>query len=984
MLDMIEWGFVAAEAASGGWRFFRASNCRMEPPGATGLALGLSAATMLTALDLSSCELLPAGATAVGGALTSLEGLVWLQAAHNRVGAAGAGALVAGLSRCSRLLSLGLAGNGVGDNGVALVCETIPALTALVHLDLTDNGLTRDGCTALAKALRRNSSLAALDIGGQDISDAVWELLEVLAPRLEALTVDSGIVRASPSEHLPKRNFEDEPAFTRTVSAVGSSTAPGPGFFVELTGRRALGQEGAMSLAKALQSAGEVAYLTALELDHNNISAAGASALLSTLTCVAGLARLGLAANSIGPNGAHDIAGSLLRLRRLRSLSLDGNEFGAASWDALVHAGGLSRLTSLNGFVGWAAVVTGGLETINFSGKELAAAASSLLHRGGNKTTDLDISSNCLDVASDVPPAEDAACRMVAGLSALSALTRLSLNTNMLREAGGSALGSALTNLGRLVNLDVSRTELGQGGAVAVAVGLRRLPLLQTLSFASNAVGPDGAAGIFDALASPQVLLHLDLGQNQLGQKGAAHLAASLADRLWALKTLRVAENSFGSDGGTSLAAGLAKLSRLTVLDLRCNELGPAGGKAIIDGLAAAAAARDGPNAASESSQPQGLTSLDLRNNRMQDEIDIQGLEWLSGLTTLSLAANFLGDAGGRRVMAAIARHTVLTELDLGDNNLGSECGAALASTLGRLAALKTLFLEGNALEALGAAPVVEVLASLSNLHTLDLRDNVLGPDGGIEIGRLLSRLTGLCELDLEGNELGPVGGEAVAQGVSKLSGLEALDLRHNSLGLQGSQDVTSRLSLLKGLRLDVGWNEVTQVPGLERVLAAQWKPTMKAKNPVMLGTTARKRDSHRALYSPTFRGCLQKLGKDGDPYGELHWRERLCFISQGCLYYESAKKKGEAELVTELTRIRKVLTPHVDVRPGRFMFTVEVEQDAGRCMTFAASSAHERRRWITAILRERPDEPPTPSRRASTLGSTLSTRSGSLLGLLR
>ena len=312
--------------------------------------------------------------------------------------------------------------------------------------------------------------------------------------------------------------------------------------------------------------------------------------------------------------------------------------------------------------------------------------------------------------------------------------------------------------------------------------------------------------------------------------------------------------------------------------------------------------------------------------------------------------------------------HSRLSELDLGDNSLGSECGLAMSVGLGRLPALRTLYLEGNLLEAKGAGAVVSQLGLLATVQTLDLRDNNLGPGGGVAVGAALSRLTALRELDLEGNALELQGGNAVCQGSARLSSLEALDLRHNALGPEGCCLIRATLSHLGTLRLALGWNELGRLAPVVQTLQS---PTATSKMPAMLS----KRDSQRALYTTTetttrIRGSLQKLGQGGDPDGDVHWRDRLCFVSNGCLYYQSAKKKGEVELVARLASIRCIISPPVDTRPGRFIFTVEMEEGAGRAMTFAAATAHERKRWITALLRKRPAEQTAPEPLASKKGS--------------
>ena len=952
-LDPVDWGFVTAEAACNEWQSLNVRSNRLGPTGATSLSVGLGTVTTLTALDVSGNDMQAKGATALGCALTSLVALTWLEAGRNRIGATGAAALAAGARLVSRLQGLGLANNEIGDAGASFVHDHVAMLANLVRLDLTNNCLAEAGGQALATALLKMPKLIVMGLGGQDVGGAVWLILKVLFDRIESLSIESGVVMAKPAA---------SPAaviLTQPFAVSADTPQEQPTITIDLCGKRALGPEGSQHLAKSLQEGSAGRSLTSLELALNGILPEGATKLAPALATLSALTRLGLSSNGIKHGGSREIASVLPKLKRLCSLSLEGNAIGVLGWLELAEVlSQLQELSSLNGSDSFGALVAGNTADLDLTGRELAAAIAALLPRNGKTLKSLDISANCLDASASKNTTDDPACRIVEFLGSLSALTRLRLGSNALGEAGCLSLGTTLGNLGLLTELDASHVELGQDAqvaTVAIAKALRGLTELQVLGFANNAVRASGADKICSALTSSTSLRSIDLGLNQLGSDGAAILTRHLT-ALLSLETLKVPENAFGSEGGRALGSGLARLSRLTFLDLRCNDLGQAGGKAVLDGLVAAARA----GACT-------LSTLDLRNNNVGADGGaggaerlawLDGLARLSGLTTLSLAANNLADAGGQRVVAAVAHHTGLSELDLGDNNLGPNCGLAISEGLGRLPALRTLFLEGNSLRLQGAGAVVSQIGVLATVQTLDLRDNKLGTGGGIAVGGALSRLTALRSLDLEGNALGPLGGDAVAQGVAGLGLLEALDLRHNSLGPEGCRSVRGILSSLGALRLDVRWNDaVGSFHGGERTPDLVTATLVAFKVPQM-----RKRDSHRALYAPTIRGNLQKLGQGRDPDGDEHWRDRLCFVSDGCLFYESAKKKGEKELVTALAQIRSVLPPPVDSRPGRFMFTVEVVEGTGRAMTFAAATAHERKRWITALLRKRPEEPVTPA----------------------
>ena len=108
----------------------------------------------------------------------------------------------------------------------------------------------------------------------------------------------------------------------------------------------------------------------------------------------------------------------------------------------------------------------------------------------------------------------------------------------------------------------------------------------------------------------------------------------------------------------------------------------------------------------------------------------ISKLTTLTGLTTLDLSYNQIGEEGGR----ALATLTGLTTLDLSGNQLGDEGARALAALTG----LTTLDLSGNQLGDEGA----RALAALAQLTTLDLRQNQLRAEGARTSTKPSQRLT--------------------------------------------------------------------------------------------------------------------------------------------------------------------------------------------------------------------------------------------------
>jgi Ran GTPase-activating protein (RanGAP) involved in mRNA processing and transport len=675
---------------------------------------------------------------------------------------------------------------------------------------------------------------------------------------------------------------------------------------VQLPGRRPLGPIGACQLRYIL---GGACGLTMLELAHNHLGSEGATALGQSLSGCLYLTRLGLLGNDIGPIGAGQLKTALTGLTCLRSLSLEGNGIGAAGW---VEVAGvltcLSALTSLNGFDSYADLLSGGAKELLLHGRELAAVVKDLLPCSAEQLATLDISDNFLDADGGKFQQRNecaiaASLLVLESLGTLSALTWLRVDGNMLGVAGGRALGSALRRLGRLTHLDASRACLGPMGAAEIARAFRFLTELQTLTLIGNGIGAGEA--VFSTLSSLIGLVSLDLSENGLGAAGIEGLVASLS-ALSGLEWLAVSDNVLGPKGGTSLAMILGNLTRLCRLDVRQNDLGPDGGLAVLQGLAEAVTAKSMAGC-------KPIRRLDLRDNGLGEGVTVSGvasamvagLTALVGLEELLLAGNGLDRLGMEALASGLISHTALRVLDLGGNNLGADGGRALGVILAATSGLHTLYLDGNSLRAEGFRGLMSGLSNLVELHTLDLRDNRLGKDGGKAVGEGVKTLLALETLDLDGNELGSEGGVAVAAGAAELSALRALDLRDNELGVDGIRSVSELLSRCDLLHLDLRWNELER-----RRSVASWAP-VKALSRLLPSPAAgrlRKTSSVR-VQQMAIRGWLRKLNtnREGEMELEANWRDRLCFVQGEKLWYTSAKKKGEPELVANLTDIVEV-----------------------------------------------------------------------------
>uniref|UniRef100_A0A7S0QGW9 PH domain-containing protein n=1 Tax=Cryptomonas curvata TaxID=233186 RepID=A0A7S0QGW9_9CRYP len=945
LLDPVDWSFVAAEAACGGWKTLDLSQNCLGPTGSTGLSIGLGAIITLTLLDLSSNDLMPAGATAVSCALAELTALVRLELGFNQMGPAGGSAVAQSLSRLTALQSLGLSSNKIGSDGATIVCKALSALSALNSLDFSVNCLGETEGEIVLKMLQQLQGVNVINLGGQDLGSTVFPILEVLVPRITSLKVAFGSVTAIPKSYLAgsthvegKFNMLFGPAHLTTSGHYAYQRHQQLNT-VDLKDRQRLGAEGSVQLASVLSAGLAVGSLTALELAHNCLRLEGAKALGSVLFQLSALTRLDLSHNDFECLGVNCFVGEITKLSELLSLSLEGNLFGTAGWVSLSDSlDRLPRLQSLNGHAEYCKLRSGGVHVLDLSRKELAAAVSPLLPRSNN-LTDLDASNSCLISGNDDTEDSKAVSQVIAGFSTLSALTRLSVSDNGFGTVGGLALGVALTSLVLLTALDVSRAELREDGASALAKGLHRLTALIELLLAGNRIGANGADVLCKAFPVPAKLHSLDIGDNALGDEGASIMSKSVSS-LSKLTRLAAPKNHFGSVGGKFVGDLLACIPGLTDLDLASNNLGTKGGEAVLNALANVAR---GP-------APALLSMLNLSNNCLLVDGDLasatvtfSGLKYLYSLETLIVSRNCLGSSGGGAVLAALGTHTSLRTLDLGYVDLRPPGGLSVGSCLKHLKHLDSLFLEGNCLGQYGAAAVIKGLSDSSLLRTLDLRDNSLMKLGGMAIGKSLSRIVSLEALDLDGNALGPEGGYAVARGVESLPRLCSLDLRDNALGYDGCRLVAECLANLENLHLDLRWNELDR--------RGRGKEQASRFSRLQQGTPSRERKL-TSVKNPELpiRGWLRKLNavKEGEMENAENWRDRLCFVEHNKMFYKSAKKKGQSEEVAELTKISSVCAAADGWPHGHFIFHVNTEH--GRAMIFSASSADERAQWIAAL----------------------------------
>jgi hypothetical protein len=192
------------------------------------------------------------------------------------------------------------------------------------------------------------------------------------------------------------------------------------------------------------------ARLTALDIGHNAIDAAGAASLAQVLYCNTVLAELSLDSNYVGAAGAASIAEALRVNTSLTVLDITNNSIGAAGAAALAEALGVN-------------------------------ATLKVLHLWENNIGDAGISS----LAN--------ALRVNVGLA------ELHLFFSSIGDAGAVSLAEALRFNTTLTDIGLDNNSIGATGAAALAEALEVNTSLTSLGLSENPISTDRQSALFTA-----------------------------------------------------------------------------------------------------------------------------------------------------------------------------------------------------------------------------------------------------------------------------------------------------------------------------------------------------------------------------------------------------------------------------------------------------------------------------------------------------
>jgi Ran GTPase-activating protein (RanGAP) involved in mRNA processing and transport len=182
------------------------------------------------------------------------------------------------------------------------------------------------------------------------------------------------------------------------------------------------------------------------------------------------------------------------------------------------------------------------------------------------------------------------------------------------------------------------------------------------------------------------------------------------------LEALYLGGNGIRDDLCLELARSyLPTAINLKVLDLRYNNIGPAGCQALCEGLVSLLS----------KSKAKGLHRLYLEGNRIGDAGAVALAKWLA------------------------VQGNPLQEIFLGANNIGPEGAAALAECLKTNKTITKIYLEGNSIGPAGADAFTTVLTECKGdtaLKHLFCDNNDIGKEGSTRLGMALNSATAIGE----------------------------------------------------------------------------------------------------------------------------------------------------------------------------------------------------------------------------------------------
>jgi Ran GTPase-activating protein (RanGAP) involved in mRNA processing and transport len=300
--------------------------------------------------------------------------------------------------------------------------------------------------------------------------------------------------------------------------------------------------------------------------------------------------------------------------------------------------------------------------------------------------------------------------------------------------------------------------------ALCSMVGPGKLTVSE-LALPRNRISDAGAASLARALPASG-LVALDLRDNDIGPAGCRKLVDALK-RCPDLAEVRLDGNPLGEEGGAAVAELVATHPQLRALSLSRCELGANAiihlSTALYSTASLAYLDISEPRLSSRNEESIGHVGKALRSN--------------TSLRTLCLRKfPHLSDAGVASLVDYMLDNASLVELDLSGNRIAAPGAAALARALEAGAHLQSLTLAGCRVGDEGAAALAAAITSHHGcaLAALDLRSNSIGDAGLAALASAVAAAPQLAALRVAGNHMPPGAAGTTALGRVLLEGRAA------------------------------------------------------------------------------------------------------------------------------------------------------------------------------------------------------------------
>lgn len=285
-----------------------------------------------------------------------------------------------------------------------------------------------------------------------------------------------------------------------------------------------LGPEGAALLFKSLE---KNTYLTYLDISANELGPDGAASIAKLIATPASTLRtLLLYGNFLGPAGVHHVCQAMRSNKEVRRLTLGNNNAADAS------AGDIAEMLRSNYTL---EALDLRLNTITPAGIKVIAEEG-LAHNGS-------LSSLCVSGNPIGPVGADSLSRALIAHQR-SAMSSLDLSSCDLRTSGGLRMASLIGSSITLREVNLSDNELDDEAAIALAENMATSISLSSVDLSANMIREPGAASLIDTTQMNPHLTCLILHGNTIGRAVQKRIDGLLEERIARNRTENVAAMS--------------------------------------------------------------------------------------------------------------------------------------------------------------------------------------------------------------------------------------------------------------------------------------------------------------------------------------------------------------------------------------------------------------------------------------------------------